>query len=49
VDAIAGELVRRHLEAELLGSDQGPLGDRDEAVQELRRLHRLRRRFTDSD
>ena len=47
VDAIAGELVRRKLEAELLGGDHGPLGGLDEAVQELRRVHRLRRRFAD--
>jgi len=45
VDAIAGELVRRRLEPELLLSDgpAGPLGGRDEAVEELRRVHRLRR------
>ena len=48
VDAIAGELVRRKLEAELLGGDHGPLGGLDDAVQELRRVHRLRRRFADS-
>ena len=48
VDAIAGELVRRKLESELLGSDHGPLGGLDEAVQELRRVHRLRRRFAGS-
>jgi dipeptidase E len=43
-DAIAGELVRSRLEVELLGD--GPhaaLGGRDEAVEELRRVHRLRR------
>jgi dipeptidase E len=44
VDAIAGELVRHRLEPELLGDGaQGALGGRDEAVQELRRLHRMRR------
>ena len=45
VDAIAGELVRQRLEPELLLSDgpEGPLGGRDEAVEELRRVHRLRR------
>jgi len=44
VDAIAGELVRHRLEPELLGA--GPsqaLGGLDEAVQELRSVHRLRR------
>lgn len=44
VDAIAGELVRHRLEPDLLGG--GPplsLGGRDEAVQELREVHRLRR------
>jgi peptidase E len=44
VDAIAGELVRERLEPELLGDgDQGALGGIDEAVEELRRVHRLRR------
>ena len=45
VDAIADELVRRRLEPELLLGD-GPskaLGGLDEAVEELRRVHRLRR------
>jgi dipeptidase E len=44
VDAIAGELVRTRLDVELLGD--GPssaLGGHDEAVQELRRVHRMRR------
>ncbi len=43
-DAIAGELLRQRLEVELLGD--GPhaaLGGRDEAVEELRRVHRMRR------
>jgi dipeptidase E len=43
-DAIAGELLRTRLEVELLG--EGPhaaLGGRDEAVEELRRMHRMRR------
>jgi dipeptidase E len=43
-DAIAGELLRQRLDVELLGD--GPhaaLGGRDEAVEELRRVHRLRR------
>jgi dipeptidase E len=44
VDAIAGELVRHRLEPELLGSARhGALGGVDEAVEELRRVHRLRR------
>jgi peptidase E len=45
VDAIAGELVRHRLEVELLLGD-GPsraLGGFDEAVEELRRVQRLRR------
>ena len=45
VDAIAGELVRNRIEPELLLGD-GPsraLGGRDEAVEELRRVHRMRR------
>jgi len=44
VDAIAGEIVRRRLEPELLGGRAGdPLGGYDEAVEELRRVNRLRR------
>jgi dipeptidase E len=46
VDAIAGELVRHRSEPELLG--EGPrdaLGGFDEAVQELRHLHRMRGGF----
>jgi len=44
VDAIAGELVRHRLEPELLQSDgPGRLTGDDEAVQELRRVHLLRR------
>jgi dipeptidase E len=45
VDSIAGELVRHRLEPELLLGD-GPskaLGGLDEAVQEMRRVHRMRR------
>lgn len=45
VDAIAGELVRHRLEPELLLGD-GPskaLGGLDEAVEEMRRVHRMRR------
>ncbi len=44
VDPIAGELVRRRIQPELLGSRASdPLGGYDEAVEELRRVHRLRR------
>jgi dipeptidase E len=44
VDAIAGELVRHRLEPELLqGDTDGALGGIDEAVEELRRVQRLRR------
>jgi len=44
VDAIAGELLRRRIQPDLLGSRAGdPLGGYDEAVEELRRVHRLRR------
>ncbi len=44
VDAIAGELVRHRLEPELLGDGgHGALGGIDEAVEELRRVHRVRR------
>jgi dipeptidase E len=47
VDAIAGELVRRRLEPELLGDrGGGPAPDLDDDVQELRRVHRLRSRRT---
>ena len=44
VDAIEGELMRKRVDVELLG--EGPraaLGGHDEAVEELRRVHRLRR------
>ncbi len=44
VDALEGELVRKRVHVELLG--EGPraaLGGYDEAVEELRRVHRLRR------
>ncbi|MCW3069516.1 MAG: peptidase dipeptidase [Solirubrobacterales bacterium] len=45
VDAIAGELVRHRLEPELLGSRAwDSLGGFDEAVQELRHVHRMRGR-----
>jgi peptidase E len=46
VDAIAGELVRHRVEPELLGDGPpGALGGLDEAVQELRHMHRMRRRL----
>ncbi len=44
-DAIAGELVRRRLQPQLLGHRAGPLGGEDDAVRELRREQRLRRRI----
>jgi dipeptidase E len=44
VDAIAAELVRHRLEPELLGDGaHGALGGTDDAVEELRRVHRMRR------
>jgi dipeptidase E len=43
VDAIAGELVRRRLEPELLGGAPGALGGIDEAVLELRQHNRMLR------
>lgn len=45
VDQVAGELVRNNLQVELLGDRGGApvLGGVDEAVQELRRVHRMRR------
>ena len=44
VDAITGELLRKRLEPELLGGKiSDPLGGYDDAVEELRRVHRLRR------
>jgi peptidase E len=44
VDAIAGELLRRRLEPELLGAERGSaLGGVDDAVEELRREHQRRR------
>jgi hypothetical protein len=44
VDAIAGELIRRRIEPELLGEEQ-PRARRglDDDVQELRRVQRMRR------
>jgi dipeptidase E len=48
VDQVAGELVRNRLEPELLGGvEQSVLGGVDEAVQELRRVHRMRRGLGD--
>lgn len=44
VDAIAGELVRKRLDVELLGDGpRAALGGFDEAVEELRRVNRMRR------
>jgi peptidase E len=43
VDAIAGELVRHRLQPTLLGESLQSV--EDEAVQELRRVHRMRRRI----
>ena len=44
VDAIAGELVRGRVEVELLGDGpRASLGGFDEAVEELRRVNRMRR------
>jgi peptidase E len=46
VDAIAGELVRHRLEPDLLGDGPRPtLGGIDDAVQELRQVHRMRGGF----
>jgi dipeptidase E len=47
VDAIAGELVRKRIDPELLGDRPiGSLGGVDDAVAELRRVHRMRRAIT---
>jgi dipeptidase E len=44
VDGIGGELLRKRIEPELLGAQAGhPLGGYDDAVQEMRRVNRLRR------
>jgi peptidase E len=44
VDQVAGELVRHRLDVELLRASPGDaLGCVDEAVQELRRVHQMRR------
>ncbi len=43
VDQVAGELVRHRIEPELLGDGAASLVAEDEAVQELRRVHRMRR------
>jgi dipeptidase E len=46
VDSIAGELVRRRLAPTLLDVEpHASLGGVDEAVQELRRVHQMRRRI----
>jgi dipeptidase E len=49
VDQVAGELVRHRLQPELLGADDpsGTPAPVDEDVQELRRVHRLRRTISD--
>jgi dipeptidase E len=47
VDALAGELVRHRLEPQLLGTDAPPRPPAlDDDVQELRRVHQLRRKMT---
>jgi len=46
VDAIAGELVRRRLEPELLGADERREPAMDDDVRELRRVQRLRGQMT---
>jgi len=43
VDAIAGELIRHRIEPHLLGAQERGPGGLDDAVQELRRVQRLRR------
>ncbi len=49
VDQVAGELVRNRLQPELLGANADPIApsSTDEAVQELRRVQRLRRTISD--
>jgi dipeptidase E len=47
VDAIAGELVRKRLDCELLGISEQPLTQLDDDVRELRQVQRLRSRMTD--
>jgi peptidase E len=50
VDQVAGELVRNRLAPELLGDGEpSALGGVDEAVQELRRVHRMRRGLGERD
>jgi dipeptidase E len=50
VDQVAGELVRSRLTPELLGEGrQSALGGFDEAVQELRRVHRMHRGLGERD
>jgi len=47
VDAIEGELMRKRVDVELLGDGpRAALGGFDEAVEELRRMHRMRRGST---
>ncbi|HTB70469.1 MAG TPA: hypothetical protein VK707_05775, partial [Solirubrobacteraceae bacterium] len=43
VDQVAGELVRHRIEPELLGDGDAALVAEDEAIQELRRVQRMRR------
>ncbi len=50
VDQVAGELVRHRLSPELLGDGESlALGGIDEAVQEMRRVYRMRRGFGERD
>ena len=46
VDAVAAELVRHRLEPQLLGEAGVALGGIDDAVEELRQVHRMRRGMT---
>jgi peptidase E len=48
VDQVAGELVRTRIEPELLGEGDTALVAEDEAVQELRRVQRMRRGLGES-
>ncbi len=45
VDAIAGELVRKRLDCELLGAGEQPHSTLDDDIQELRRVRLLRSRM----
>jgi dipeptidase E len=46
VDAIAGELVRKRLECELLGTGEQPHPELDDDIQEMRQIQRLRSRMS---